>query len=51
MRTIEVWIETNLIGSRFSDEIEVEDTATDADIDAEVREWMFNHIEWGWKSL
>lgn len=48
MRTIEWHIETTLQGADWSGEIEVEDNATDEDIDAEVREEVFNIVSWGW---
>jgi hypothetical protein len=48
MRTIEWHLETSMQGAEWSGEIEVEDGATDAEIDSEVREEVFNIISWGW---
>lgn len=48
MRTIEWNLETGLQGADWSGEIEVEDNATDEQIDAMVREEVFNIISWGW---
>ena len=47
MKTIRVYVETNLVGSRVTGEIEVEDDATDDEVELSLREWMFENIEWG----
>jgi hypothetical protein len=48
MRTI-VWnLETSMQGANWDGEIEVEDDATDQEIDEMVREEVFNIISWGW---
>lgn len=48
MKTIEWHLETGMQGGDYDGEIEVEDTATDAEIDAMVREEVFNIVSWGW---
>jgi len=48
MRIIEWKLNTGYAGVTHEGEIEVEDTATDAEIDEEVREQALNCIEWGW---
>ena len=48
MRVIEWNIETSLQGADWSGEVEVEDNATDEEIDAIVREEVFNIVSWGW---
>jgi hypothetical protein len=35
-------------GADWSGEIEVEDSATDEEIDAIVRDEVFNIVSWGW---
>ncbi len=42
-----VYVETNIVGSRVTGTIEVEEDASPEEIDREVREWMFENIEWG----
>lgn len=49
MRKIEVYVETNKTGSRCSTVIEVDDDATDDEIERPAREAMFEMIEWGWR--
>lgn len=48
MRTIQWHCETGKQGVDFGDEFEVEDDATDEEIDALVREEVFNIVSWGW---
>ncbi len=48
MRTIEWSLETGQQGADWSGEIEVEDSATDDEIESLVREEVFNIISWGW---
>lgn len=51
MRTIEWSLETGQQGGDWDGEIEVEDNATDAEIDVLVREEVFNIISWGWTDV
>lgn len=48
MRTIKWFLETSMVGADWSGEIEVEDDATEAEIDAMVREEVHNIISWSW---
>lgn len=48
MRTIKRSMETGMQGADWDGEIEVEDSATEEDIDHLVREEVFNIISWGW---
>lgn len=48
MKIIEWHLSTGMQGCDRSGEIEVEDTATEEEIDHLVREEAFNFIEWGW---
>lgn len=49
MKTVEWHVETSMQGADWSGEIEVEDNATDAAIEEEVREEVFNIVSWGWR--
>ena len=51
MRNIEVYVNTNKVGSRCSETIEVEDDATDDEINQLAHETMLEMIEWDWKEL
>ena len=48
MRIIKWHFETGMQGSRQSGEIEVDDDATDEQIEDAVREEVFNIVSWGW---
>lgn len=48
MKTVTVHVSTNKVGSKCSDEIEVEDDATDDEIEEAAKEVMFNMIEWNY---
>lgn len=49
MKTIEWHLETGMVGGDRSGEIEVADNATDDEIEAEVRDEVFNFISWSWR--
>lgn len=49
MRIIQWVLETGF--ATYEGRIEVEDNATDEEIDAEVRGKVFNWIEWGWHEV
>lgn len=46
MKHIKVGVSMHLQGCKIEDVIEVEDDATQDDIDAEVREWALQYVEW-----
>lgn len=46
MKRIEVGVAMGLQGCRIEDSIEVEDDATDSEIEDQVREWALSHVEW-----
>lgn len=48
MKIVEWNLETSQRGAEWSGEIEVDDDATDAEIDSIVREEVFNIVSWGW---
>ena len=45
---IKVWVHTGITGSRIEDEIEVEDNATDEDMEIAWTEWIWTVIDGGW---
>jgi hypothetical protein len=49
MKKIKWHVETTVHGSRCQGETEVEDNATDDEIDEQVREEVFNVVSWGWE--
>lgn len=51
MRKIDVSLTIGFSGADRSDTLEVEDDATDEDIEEVVREWAFNFIEFYWKEV
>ncbi len=42
-------LSNGLAGCVIRDAIEVEDGGTDAEIEAEVREWALERVEWSWE--
>jgi hypothetical protein len=49
MKRYIVYASTNKVGSECTDEIEVDDDATEEEIEEAARDVAFNMIEWGWK--
>ncbi len=49
MKTIQVYVGTGMEGSRITDTFEVEDDATEEQIEEDAKEVMFNMISWGWR--
>ncbi len=49
MKTIKGYVNTRNVGSRCTFETEVEDDATEAEIEEAAREAMFEQIEWGFE--
>lgn len=48
MRKIKWLVETGFAGCEHAGEFEVDDDATEEEIDDMVRDEMFNHISWSW---
>jgi hypothetical protein len=48
MKTVRVYVSTGIVGSKRSDHIDVDDDATEDDIEAIAKETMFEMIDWGW---
>jgi len=46
MREIKVGVSIGLQGCKIEDTIEVEDDATEDDIDLQTREWALDHVDW-----
>lgn len=48
MQKIIVTIQTNKVGSECSDEFEIDDDATDEQIEEAAKDVMWNMAEWNW---
>jgi hypothetical protein len=48
MRKIECVLETGYVGGTRKGVIEVEDDATDSEIDEAVNDWAHKYLSWGW---
>jgi hypothetical protein len=51
MTKIKVYVQTNYVGSKDEAEFEVDDGATDEEIDKLAYEYVCEMIEWGWKKI
>lgn len=51
MRKIRWSLETDAVGVRWEGEVEVEDDATEEEIDEIVKTEAFNYISWGWSEV
>ena len=51
MRKIKAYLETGFAGCRIEEEFEVENDATQEQIEEEAREAVFNSIDWGWHEV
>lgn len=49
MQIIKWSLETNMNGADWDGEFEIEDDATDEEIDQYVRDEISNYISWGWR--
>lgn len=48
MRKIKWWLDTGFAGCEHKGSFEIDDNATAEEIEAEVREHAFGHLDWGW---
>ena len=48
MKTIKVTVTTGFVGAKREDTFEIDDDATDEEIEDTAQEAMFNMIEWSW---
>lgn len=51
MRKIKAYLDTGFAGCRIEEEFEVENDATQEQIEEEAREAVFNSIDWGWHEV
>ena len=51
MARYKVWISTNKVGSKCQDEIEIEDGASEQEIEQEAREAAFQYLDWGYERI
>ena len=51
MRKIKAYLDTGSAGCRIEEEFEVENDATQEQIEEEAREAVFNSIDWGWHEV
>lgn len=48
MKKIKCYVSTGMYGSEVEDIIEVNDDATQKEIENAANEWLFNTIDWGY---
>jgi hypothetical protein len=48
VKTIAWWSDAGFVGTERHGEVEVEDDATEQQIEDAVRDVVFNHFSWGW---
>lgn len=51
MRKIKAYLDTGFAGCRIEEEFEIENDATQEQIEEEAREAVFNSIDWGWHEV
>ncbi len=51
MRKIKLWIETGIVGGDFETIIEVDDDATEEEIEEEASLFLAEHISYGWDEI
>lgn len=51
MRKIKLWVKTGFVGADYEEIIEVDDDATDEEIDEEARMFLFDNISYGWHGI
>ena len=51
MRKIKLWVETGYVGANYEEIIEVDDDATDEEIDEEARMFLFDNISYGYQEV
>ena len=48
MKKIVMWIDTGYVGANYEDEVEFDDDASESLIDECARDFLNNHIDYGW---
>lgn len=51
MRKIKAYLDAGFAGCRIEEEFEVEDDATDAQVEEQAREAIFDRVDWGWHEV
>lgn len=51
MRKIRAHLETGFAGGAIEEEFEVDDNATDSEIEEQAREVIFDCVDWGWHEM
>ena len=51
MRKIKLWVKTGFVGADYEEIIEVDDDATDEEIDEEARMFLFDNISYGYQEV
>lgn len=51
MKKIKAYLETGFAGCEIEEEFEVEDNATEKEIEEQAREVIFDRISWGWEEM
>lgn len=51
MRKIRAYLHTDLAGCTIEDEFEVDDNASNDEIEEIAKDAMFYHIDWGWEEI
>lgn len=51
MRKIKLWVETGFAGASHEEVVEVDDDFEYEDLEELARDYMFEHIEYGWQEL
>lgn len=51
MRKIRAYLETGFAGCAIEEEFEVDDNATDSEIEEQAREVIFDCVDWGWHEM
>lgn len=51
MRKIKLWVETGCVGADYEEIIDVDDDATDKEVEEEVRMFLFDNISYGWDEV
>lgn len=48
MKKVKVWVSTKKVGSRCDDSFEIEDNATEEEIEELAEEVMWEMVDWNW---
>ena len=49
MRTISVYLSIGYSGAEREDTLEIDDDASEDQIEEMVRDWAYDYINWGWQ--